>query len=371
MTSTNLKTIIANLESTLAYLKQLDADTKFQHIINKHTNKIITKQNNLSDTETELELASNQINNNIDSNTDEERWTDIEMYGIKFNYQISPYGRVKNKADNYILSESLRDGYKSVHLGYYNENNQRLDKAIKVHRLVAFGFVQNNDPINKKIVNHIDGNKLNNHWTNLEWTTIGENNQHAITNNLIKITKRRVTQFDMEDNEIQTFESLDAAYKATDVNDGSIAKVCKGSRKSAGGFKWKYTDVNPNEQTLTEEDLEGFVQIKDFPNYLIDRAGRVYSKPYRKFLKTIKTRDNSQELQLANNGTRKTILLHNLMADTFLKKIDGKNEVGHINRDKSDNRLVNLKRVNHSELLAMASEYKNKQQQNLIGVLNV
>ena len=374
---TNLKTIIATLEETLVYLKKLDADEELKNILKhtntkhtKHTNQIITEKNNLSDTEQEI------ISNHSDQNIDEEKWSDIEMYGINFNYQISSYGRVKNKADNYILSQNLRDGYKSVCLCYKDENNQRLDKSIKVHRLVAFGFVQNDDPINKKIVNHIDGNRLNNHWKNFEWTTTGGNNQHAITNNLIKITKRRVTQLDMEDNEIETFESLDAASKSTGINDGSIVKVCKGSRNSAGGFKWEYADVNPNEQTLTDEDLESFVKIKDFPNYLIDRAGRVYSKPYRKFLKTTKTRDQSQELQLANNGIRKTVLLHNLMADTFLEKVNGKNEVGHINRNKSDNRLVNLKRVNHAELCAMASEYRNNQQQNnqqqnQIGVLDV
>ena len=387
--SSLLTNTLKQLNEITKYLETVQKDKKFMQILKHYeqlqTNSMIqsnqsnTELDNNSDTNqiiTNNELINEQIDELIDeqsnttntdtTNTDTEIWSNIKMYGIDFNYQISNYGRVRNKINNYILSQNLRDGYNSVSISYF-DNEKCIQKCFKIHRLVGIMFVNNNDP-NKNVVNHIDGNKLNNHWKNLEWTTIAENNQHSVNSGLTKITKRRVTQLDMEDNEIQTFESLDAANKATGVDDGCIAKVCKGSRKSAGGFKWKYTDINTNERELSEEELETFVQVKDFPNYLIDNFGRVYSKPYKKFLKTVKTRDNSQELQLTDNGNRKTYLLHNLVADHFLDAIEGKESIGHIDGNKSNNKVSNLIRVTHSELCKL---HINRKAQNQIAVLDV
>lgn len=321
-----LKSVIEVLKNTLEYLDEVENDKKFQKILKKYSNQTVNVE----------------INN--------EEWRDIKVNDIDYNYQVSNFGNVRNKLTKHVLNTILRDGYISICV---------TDKAFKIHRLVALMFINNEDTENKPIVNHIDGNKLNNHYTNLEWTSIKENNQHAIDNGLTKITKRRVTQLDMDNNIIETFESLDEAAKKTNINDAGIAKVCKGSRNTAGGFKWKYTDINPNEQELSEDELMLFVEVKNFPNYIIDKLGRVYSKPYNKFLKTIVTRDGSSELQLTHKGNRKTYLLHNLMAEQFLEKIEGKNVVGHINRNKLDNRLVNLKRVTHSELCIMAYNHNN------------
>ena len=55
------------------------------------------------------------------------------------------------------------------------------------HRLVALLFLEKPDGCN--VVNHIDGNKLNNHFSNLEWCTAYDNNKHARIHKLNDVAK--------------------------------------------------------------------------------------------------------------------------------------------------------------------------------------
>lgn len=57
-----------------------------------------------------------------------------------------------------------------------------------IHKLVAITYIQN--PNNFPVINHIDGNKLNNHVSNLEWCTVLHNNLHAINLGLVPAAKK-------------------------------------------------------------------------------------------------------------------------------------------------------------------------------------
>lgn len=63
------------------------------------------------------------------------------------------------------------DGYPTVTIRH---------KKLPIHRLVATHFIAPDDNPDRKLVNHIDGNKLNNKVSNLEWVTHAENAAHAI-----------------------------------------------------------------------------------------------------------------------------------------------------------------------------------------------
>ena len=95
-------------------------------------------------------------------------------------YKISEDGRVFNKKGDKELSYVLNHkGYKRVELYYEGKRRKYF-----IHRLVAMLYVEN--PSNKNQVNHINGDKLNNSYTNLEWVTNRENSEHARNNNLVR-----------------------------------------------------------------------------------------------------------------------------------------------------------------------------------------
>lgn len=93
---------------------------------------------------------------------------------IKINtrYSITEYGNVFNRKRGTELKQQLNSkGYPRVFLWFGNKG-----KPIAVHRLVAITFLRKSK--NRNEVNHKDGDKLNNHFSNLEWCTRLENVRH-------------------------------------------------------------------------------------------------------------------------------------------------------------------------------------------------
>lgn len=93
-------------------------------------------------------------------------YTTIEEFP---NYEINELGQIRNKQSKKILSQNLSTK------GYYQVNIA--DKCRRVHRLLALTFIPNPDEL--ETVNHIDGDKLNNDLSNLEWLSRADNIKHA------------------------------------------------------------------------------------------------------------------------------------------------------------------------------------------------
>ena len=140
-----------------------------------------------------------------------------------------------------LKPEILRTGYYSVRVWIGNKNK----KHIIIHKALAHTFLDN--PNKYTVINHKDGNKLNLDLSNLEWSTYSENNKHAFDNNLMTtngyIRNKKVAQINKNTNEIICiYESISEAARMLNLHNQLISQVCKGSRKTTGGYKWIYAN---------------------------------------------------------------------------------------------------------------------------------
>ena len=161
------------------------------------------------------------------------------------NYLIYPDGRIWSNKTNKFLTPAKIDGYLKATL--------RIDGKTKktgVHRLVAETFIPN--PNNLPQVNHIDENKENNNYWNLEWVTCQQNANHGTRNKRVSEKLKRsnsplakkVEMLDPKTHQVlETFDCIKSAcdYLQKKPDAASpISKVCKGTRKTAYGYLWRY-----------------------------------------------------------------------------------------------------------------------------------
>lgn len=83
--------------------------------------------------------------------------------------------------------------------------------------------------------------------------------------------------------------------------------------------------------------------------YFISKDGKVLNSKTGRFLKNQNNGNGYEKITLTINGIQCQKLIHRLVADLFIPKIKGKNQVNHINGIKNDNRLENLEWCNNSE----------------------
>lgn len=101
----------------------------------------------------------------------------VDIPGVQSNrYYISNQGVVYDSKSNRILRYYVdKDGYFMVSI--VTDTGRR--RIIAVHRLVAYAFCKNPNPEICNTVNHIDGQKIFNFDSNLEWVSSGDNTRHA------------------------------------------------------------------------------------------------------------------------------------------------------------------------------------------------
>jgi hypothetical protein len=92
-----------------------------------------------------------------------------------------------------------------------------------------------------------------------------------------------------------------------------------------------------------------YVTINGFPDYQINKNGNIRNKTSKKLLKHYIEQNGYCRVKLYDNGKECKFYVHRLVAICFLSPVKGKEEVDHINRNREDNRLCNLRWCNRSE----------------------
>lgn len=178
---------------------------------------------------------------------EKEVWKPIK--GYEGRYEISNFGNVKSIS--YLCGKNVKelkpfkdkDGYLTVNLF-----SNGLRKTLKVHRLVAFHYIENNRPQIALEINHKDECKTNNHYSNLEWVTTKENNNYGtrkerarISNTNGKLSKK-IIQYDLNGFIVKEWNSIMEIQRECGYNHSMISFCCNGKRKRGYGYIWKFKE---------------------------------------------------------------------------------------------------------------------------------
>lgn len=184
-----------------------------------------------------------------------EIWKDVKDFS---NYEVSNFGRVRNKKTKEVLHPAIdkTTGYLKVSLW-----KNGVGKTSSVHRLVATAFCVGEK--NGLDVNHLDGNKLNNHSENLEWCTRSQNEKHAYSIGLKKAVGRKRPVRIVETGE--TFDSLLECAEAIN-GKGHTISMClsdRYERSSHKGYHFEHVDDTVKQPFLFPYQMDAVKRLQN------------------------------------------------------------------------------------------------------------
>lgn len=199
------------------------------------------------------------------------------------DYEITEYGDIRRKPKKHTSSKGIapsltQKGYHRIGL---QVNGKYKFKGI--HNLVALTYIPN--PNNYTDVNHIDGNKLNNHVSNLEWCTKSYNSTYNSTLGINPKGSKVGTSKLSEEKVLEIYECLQSGIKSRDI--AKAYNVCPATIHSIRkGQWWKSLNLSPITTLPSNINYETIIKVeKLLSNYTKDT---IISKEVGCCYKTVK-----------------------------------------------------------------------------------
>lgn len=243
-----------------------------------------------------------------------EIWRDIaETTG----YQVSNLGDVMGRRGKLLTPHVNQFGYKTVSPLVAGRAAYR-----QVHRLVAIAFIPN--PGKLPLVNHIDGNRLNNRADNLEWVTAKQNAERTVNKAVDSPRRSRKVVQTFPDGHTEIWDSVKDAAAEAAVCDKTMAKWCGDGHTDGKGRTWTFIEnaaqADPNERWATAQGVT------------ISNQGRIRLPSGQ----IVRGRMKGSYLRYQRHG------VHRLVAEAFCEKPPGMDIVNHRDGNPQNNKSDNL-----------------------------
>lgn len=261
----------------------------------------------------------------------EEVWSDPPANLNLSKYQISTYGRIRNKRTDKILKEYSKGVYSKVTL----RTNDNGHKNYQVHCLIALTYIPN--PENKPTVDHINRNSKDNHVNNLRWANGTEQNANR---SKYKLKERKIIT-SYNGNVIKIWDNIsNVMSEFPDVQD-----YLKG-KKQHEYYVFSYLD-----KTILPGEFFKAINTGGVITY-VSNLGRIYREKRNKLTYGHKRADGYMECKI--DGT--SYYVSRLIAFAFIERSSDlsnipyeKLEVNHIDGNKTNNTIGNLEWVTPGE----------------------